>query len=106
MANPSVRSRSTTIFDLIRKVDPEYQRDRQREVEYDYRERLFYANPAHRGPYAPVLDDGASNGPENALHLAGILITLNAQPITLATNVILLAGVAVTLNLQPITKAT
>lgn len=62
MANPPVRSRSTTIFDLIRKVDPDYQRARRQEIEYDYRERPFYANPAVRGPYAPDTDHGIAAG--------------------------------------------
>lgn len=43
----------TTLDRLIRQVDPEFDRDRRRELEYRFDQREFYANPRLRGAYAP-----------------------------------------------------
>jgi hypothetical protein len=36
---------------LVARVDPNFNRDRYREVEYQFTKRVFVANPAIRGAY-------------------------------------------------------
>lgn len=44
---------ATTLDREIRRVDPDFDKDRRKELEYRFDQREFTANPAQRGAYAP-----------------------------------------------------
>lgn len=46
-------SREIDFLTEVRRADPDWQRDRRRELEYSFTGRDFYADPAKRGAYAP-----------------------------------------------------
>lgn len=61
---PNVTSREETMLNLIRKIDPEWQAGRRREIEYQIQNgRVFTADPATRGAYAPDTDKAIA-GPD------------------------------------------
>lgn len=52
MTTTTTKQTRTTLDREIRRVDPDFDKDRKTVVEYQFSTREFTANPANRGAYA------------------------------------------------------
>lgn len=64
----AITSRTTNLARVVRQVDPDYEKQKRIEPEYDFKSmsgRMFTGNTAKRGPYETPLTgftDGAHDG--------------------------------------------
>jgi hypothetical protein len=52
---PPIRGTTTNIpyLAMVNQSDPDFERRKHREVEYEFSARVFTADPYKRGPYSP-----------------------------------------------------